>query len=569
MSEFSFQMLDNIGQELVDDGLVSPDQLAVAMETKKNLGGDLGHILIRKGFVNEDQILEFLSRRLNIPFISLEEYTIDPEVVKLVPASLAQKYHFMPLFRIEDSITVAMSDPLDVFGIDEIRNAIKYRIQPVLASAQEIEKLIREHYRAAEMAEEASSSGEVEIMHFGAETAEAASDKLAEMASGAKVISEVNRIINSAVNEAASDIHIEPSEKSMRIRNRVDGVLEEWLTMPKQMHLPVITRIKIISGMDIAERRIPQDGRVRIRVSGRVVDMRVSTYPTMYGEKVVIRLLGHEKIYGLEDLGMPENDRSTFEKIIKRPHGIFLVTGPTGSGKTTTLYAALSRINSQDRNIVSIEDPIENQIPGISQAQINPRAGLTFATALRSILRQDPDVIMVGEIRDRDTADIAVRSAITGHLVFSTLHTNTATGAITRMKDLGVEPFLVSSALLGVMAQRLIRRVCSDCKEPHEETDAIRKALGIAKDVVLYRGKGCRSCRMSGYSGRMGIFELLEVSPKMRRLISEGGDEVALRDEAAGQGMSSLVQAAIDRAVAGETTVSEVVRVTGEEEDEG
>lgn len=567
MSEFSFQMLDNIGQELVDDGLVSADQLAVAMETKKNLGGDLGHILIRKGFVNEEQILEFLSRRLNIPFISLDDYTIDSEVVKLVPASLAQRYHFMPLFRIEDSITVAMSDPLDVFGIDEIRNAIKYRVQPVLASKQEIERLIREHYRTAEMAEEVAG-GEVEVVHFGTEAVEAASDKLAEMASGAKVISEVNRIINSAVNEAASDIHIEPSERSMRVRNRVDGVLEEWLTLPKQMHLPVITRIKIISGMDIAERRVPQDGRVRIKVSGRLVDMRVSTYPTMYGEKVVIRLLGHEKIFGLEDLGMPEKDRDVFEKIIKRPHGIFLVTGPTGSGKTTTLYAALSRINSQDRNIVSIEDPIENQIPGISQAQINPRAGLTFATALRSILRQDPDVIMVGEIRDRDTADIAVRSAITGHLVFSTLHTNTAMGTITRLKDMGVEPFLVSSALLGVMAQRLIRRICPDCKEPHEETDFIRKALGIPQDAVLYRGTGCRSCRMSGYLGRMGVFELVEVSGKMRRIITEGGDEVALRAEATRHGMSSLVQAAVDRAIEGVTTIDEVVRITGEEEEE-
>lgn len=567
MSEFSFQMLDNIGQELVDDGLVSADQLAVAMETKKNLGGDLGHILIRKGFVNEDQILEFLSRRLNIPFISLDDYTIDPEVVKIVPASLAQRFHFMPLFRIEDSITVAMSDPLDVFGIDEIRNAIKYRVQPVLASRHEIERLVREHYRAAEIAEEAAGN-EVEVVHFGTETAEAASDKLAEMASGAKVISEVNRIINSAINESASDIHIEPSEKSVRVRNRVDGVLEEWLTLPKQMHLPIITRIKIISGMDIAERRIPQDGRVRIRASGHVVDMRVSTYPTMYGEKIVIRLLGHEKIYGLEDLGMPEADRVVFEKIIKRPYGIFLVTGPTGSGKTTTLYAALSRINSQDRNIVSIEDPIENQIPGISQAQINPRAGLTFSTALRSILRQDPDVIMVGEIRDSDTADIAVRSAITGHLVFSTLHTNTAMGAITRMKDLGVEPFLVSSALLGVMAQRLIRRICPDCKEPHEETDSIRKALGIPEDTVLYRGKGCRSCRMSGYSGRMGVFELVHVTGKMRRIITEGGDEVALRAEAARHGMSSLVKAAVDRVIEGVTTIDEVVRITGEEEEE-
>ena len=564
MPQFSVRALENIGQELVDDGLISSDQLAVALETKKNLGGDLGRILTRKGFITEEQILEFIRRRLSIPFISLDDYSIDPDVVKLLPASLALKYHFMPLFRIEDTITIAMADPLKIFELNDIRSAVKHRVQPVLASAGEVEKRIRDSYHLVESVKEESI--DVEVIQHGAEVTEEVSDELQAMASGAKVVYEVNRILHTAVQEGASDIHLEPHEKTMRIRNRLNGALEERLIMPKHMQLPIVTRIKILSNMDIAERRVPQDGRVRLRVAGNFIDMRVSTYPTMHGEKVVIRLLGHDKIYGLEDLGMVEKDRKVFERIIRRPHGIFLVTGPTGSGKTTTLYAALSRINSQDKNIVSIEDPIENEITGVAQAQINPKAGLTFATALRSILRQDPDVIMIGEIRDRETADIAVRSAITGHLVFSTLHTNTAVGAIPRMADLGVEHFMISSALLGVMAQRLMRRLCPKCKVVAKVEPAIRDELGISRDVTLYRDKGCPACRLSGYDGRLGIFELIEVESKLRGMIAQNASEKEVREEVTRRGMSSLRKEAIDRAVDGQTSVDEVMRITSEEE---
>ncbi|HQC51402.1 MAG TPA: ATPase, T2SS/T4P/T4SS family, partial [bacterium] len=361
MSKNTFKILDNLGQELVEAGLISADQLAVVQETQKNLGGNLGHILIRKGFLDREQIFEFLSKRLNIPFVALGDYTIDSDAVKLVPMSLAKKYHFMPMFKIEDTLTIAMADPLDVFALDDVRAALNCRIQPMLAAQDEIDQLIAENYRAMDGTGEGKD--EIEIIQYGSESVEDMAEQLKEMASGSQVIAEVNRLLATAAKEGASDIHIEPAEKTLKIRNRVDGVLEERLILKKQLHLPIITRIKIIGGMDIAERRIPQDGRVRARMSGKNLDMRVSTYPTMYGEKVVIRLLTKEQSLGVDSLGFDDLQKQTFENIISRPYGIFLVTGPTGSGKTTTLYAALQRLNSQDRNIVSIEDPIENEIP--------------------------------------------------------------------------------------------------------------------------------------------------------------------------------------------------------------
>ncbi len=562
MAQVSFQVLDNIGQKLVDEGLISPDQLAVAQETLKNLGGDLGHVLIKKGFISEEQVLEFLSQRLNIPFMSLKDYTIDQEVIKLVPVSLAKKYHFMPLFKIEDTITVAMADPLDVFALDDLRSALKCRIQPVLASAAEIEKLVAESYRLVEPSDE--KADEIEVVEYGADTGEEVADRLREIASGARIVSEVNRIMRTAVRENASDIHIEPQAGAIKIRNRIDGVLEERIILPKQMQLPIVTRIKIIANMDIAERRVPQDGRVRIRLAGHLLDMRISTYPTMYGEKVVIRLLAKEQVLGLESLGMYPEERTVFEKIITAPHGIFLVSGPTGSGKTTTLYSALQRINSQDRNIVSIEDPIENEIPGVNQAQVNLKAGLSFASALRSILRQDPDVIMVGEIRDKETADISVRAAITGHLVFSTIHTNTAIGAVTRLRDLGIEPFMVGSALIGVMSQRLVRKVCKDCRRPIEVEEAKLKAMDLPKDTKILKGKGCKKCRMSGYTGRMGLFEVMDLDRKLRGMIVENRPEEEIEAYARSQGAMDLRHQGRRAILEGLTTIEEVLRVTEE-----
>lgn len=564
MAETTLKVLDNIGKELVEAGLISADQLAVVEETRKNLGGDLGHILIRKGFLTKEQILQFLSERLNIPFISLKEYTVDPDVAKLVPVSLAKKYHFMPLFKIEDTLTVAMADPLDVLAMDELRAILKCNIQPMLASAEEIEEAIAESYR---MLERDIETGEgIEIIQYGLDVEEAASDKLQEIASGSKIIAEVNRILENAVKERASDVHIEPQANSLKIRDRVDGVLEERLILPKQMHLPIVTRIKILGGMDIAERRVPQDGRVRAKVAGTMIDMRISSYPTMFGEKVVIRLLTREQIIGVDSLGFTPMERTSFEKIISHPHGIFLVTGPTGSGKTTTLYAALQRLNSQDRNIVSIEDPIENEIPGVNQAQVNVKAGMIFASALRSILRQDPDIIMVGEVRDQETADMAVRSAITGHLVLSTIHTNTALGAVTRLKDLGVEPFLISSALVGLMSQRLVRKVCQHCRKKAKVDSEKLVSLGLSADIIPVRGQGCKFCRMSGYSGRMGLFQIIDINDEMSNLIAEGAAEEKLRDVVRKRGIMSLRQRGMHFVIDGITTVDEVLRVTDKEE---
>jgi type IV pilus assembly protein PilB len=564
MPRASFQVLDNIGKELVDAKLISTDQLAVAQETKKNLGGDLGHILIKKGFITEEQVLEFLSQRLNIPFVSLKDYTIDPDVTKAVPLSLAEKYHFMPLFKIEDALTIAMADPLDVFAIDELRAALKCRVQPVLASAAEIERLIGENYRMLDSPDELV--GEVEVVQYGADSAEDVSDRLKEMASGAKVVAEVNRIIRGAAREHASDIHIEPMANALKVRNRIDGVLEERIVLKRQLHLPIVTRIKIMAEMDIAERRVPQDGRVRLKVEGNIVDMRVSTYPTMYGEKVVIRLLTREQVIGMESLGFSDEEKSVFEDIIRQPHGIFLVTGPTGSGKTTTLYAGLQSINSQDKNIISIEDPIENEIIGVNQAQVNMKAGMTFASAMRSILRQDPDVIMVGEVRDAETADIAVRAAITGHLVFSTIHTNTALGAVVRLEDLGVQSFMVASAIVGVMSQRLVRRVCPHCKKPAEVDEAKLIAIGLPAGTEVYRGRGCKHCRMSGYSGRLGLFEIIRIDADLKRLIVSKASEADLAKNVKERGIPDLRMQGARRVAEGVTTVDEVLRVTEEQE---
>lgn len=564
MPQVSFHILDNIGQELVDAGLVSGDQLAVAKETQKNLGGNLGHILIKKGFVTEEQILEFLSQRMNVPFVSLKDYSVDPEVVKFVPMSLAKKYHFVPLFRVEDTLTLAMADPLDVFAIDELKAALKVSIQPLLASAAEIDRLIEENYRMLEVSEEIAD--DVVVVQYGTESTEDIADRLKEMASGAKVVAEVNKIIRGAFKERASDIHIEPFDNTVKVRNRVDGLLEERMILPKQMHLPIITRIKIMADMDIAERRVPQDGRVRLKVYGTLIDMRVSTYPTMHGEKVVIRLLMKEQVLGLESLGFKEEERRVFEDIISRPHGIFLVSGPTGSGKTTTLYAALQRINSQDRNIVSIEDPIENEIVNVNQAQVNTKAGMTFASALRSILRQDPDVIMVGEIRDGETADISVRAAITGHLVFSTIHTNTAMGAVTRLVDLGVLPFMVSSALVGVMSQRLVRKICPKCRAESEPDEIKIAALGLPPKTKTFKGRGCKSCRMSGYSGRLGLYEIVEINSELRKLIATGASEDVLIAEARKEGVIDLREQGRHRVIDGATTIDEILRVTEERE---
>lgn len=563
--KFDYKKIAGLAEELVKHGLITQDQLAVANITQKNRGGDLGSILISKGFIDKEKLLEFIINELQIEIGSLKDYPLDPGVIKLIPQSISLKYQIIPITKKGDYLTIAMADPLNLFSIEVIKNIVKCDIRPIIVPKAEIESTINAHFRLGDILEVSDEA--IEVMDYSSESDIDTSEKLEEMASGAKVIAAVNSIIYGAYKDNSSDIHIEPSQNRLRVRYRIDGLLEEGILLPRKMHLPIVSRLKIVGGMDIAERRIPQDGRTRVRLSGENLDIRMSTYPTMYGEKVVLRLLPKEKVLTLEDLGFTQAERDRFTNIITKPYGIFLVTGPTGSGKTTTLYAALQKVNSQERNIVSIEDPIENEIPGVNQAQVNIKAGMSFASALRSILRQDPDVIMVGEIRDGETANIAFRSAMTGHLVFSTLHTNTAIGAMARLKDLGVEPFLISSGLLGVMAQRLVRRICPDCKEEFaidaKEINAVfGRDLGTTH---LFKGRGCKKCRMSGYLGRTGIFELIEIDDEVKKMIVAGVPEDELKKYFASKGLLSIREAGIQKILAGVTTIEEVLRVTERE----
>lgn len=561
----SFKDLDDIVSELVNSGLISSNQLAVARVTQKNLGGDLGHILIKKGFVTEEQLVQFLSEQLHVPYIELKDVTIDVKLTKFIPASMAKKYNIIPISKKGDVLTLALADPMDLFSLDDIKIAVKCILEPILTSKEDVQKMISELYRSA-VTVSGVEDETIEMMGLSEEDEAEASEKLQEIASGTKVVAAVNNLIIRAYKEHVSDIHIEPMQELVKVRYRIDGLLEERMVLPKNMHLPVISRLKIISGMDIAERRIPQDGRVRLKIHGEQLDMRLSTYPTMHGEKVVIRLLSKGEVIGLDELGFSGDDEAKFANLITRPHGILLVTGPTGSGKTTTLYAALQRVNSQDKNIISIEDPIENEIAGVNQAQVNLKAGVTFAAALRSILRQDPDIIMVGEIRDAETAEIAVRAAMTGHLVFSTLHTNTAIGAVARLMDLGLEPFLLSSSLLGVMAQRLVRVICKECRQEVEPHVNHLKILGIeGPDVHVYAGRGCKACRMTGFKGRSGIFELVPISDRLKKMISERVPETDLLKVAREEGAHDMREDGIAKILSGVTTTDEVIRVTQEE----
>lgn len=557
----TLRTIDDLAEELVKKGFITKDQLAVARVSQKNLGGDIGQVLIKKGFISREDLLQVVVDKLQLQLASIKSIKIDPASVNIVPMALAQKHHFMPISKEGEVLVIAMADPLAIFALEEIKEVVKCSIRPLLTSQDEIDAAIRLHYHAHdESALYTKGSIEVEDQTWDEDLD--TSEKLEELASGSKVVNVVNGLIVNAYSEHSSDIHIEPRRGSAVVRYRIDGLLEERAILEKKMLLPIVSRLKIMAGMDIAERRVPQDGRVRMKLLGNQLDLRLSTYPTMYGEKVVIRLLAREGIIGLEDLGFSEDDKNKFANIITRPHGIFLVTGPTGSGKTTTLYAALQRVNSQEKNIISIEDPIENEIVGVAQAQVNVKAGVTFASALRAILRQDPDIIMVGEIRDTETADIAVRSAITGHLVFSTLHTNTAVGSIARLMDLGVEPFLLSSALLGVLSQRLVRKICLACKTARDASPEQLAYLGKKEKLKLYHGAGCKKCRMSGYIGRVGLFELVIIDDKLKHMITERAPEDELRKVARQAGARDIREDGIAKMLAGVTTLEEVIRVT-------
>lgn len=556
--------IGHFSHDLVKEGLVTKDQLAVAKVSQENLGEDLGTVLIRKGFLSEEKLLQFLSHKLKIPYIALATHPIESAILREVSATLAKRHLLIPLRKNNGKIEVAMANPLDTAALDDLKLAYHTEIVPYLASPHEIQQAIEKAYTTEQTDEALKRVAVVETITEGVGLSGMEFKKIQEIASGPRVIAAVNDLISKAWSENASDIHIEPLKDQSRARFRIDGILNERAVLPKSMHWAIVSRLKIMAGLDIAEHRIPQDGRVRIRVVGRVLDMRISTCPTQYGEKIVLRLLSKEALKNIEDLGFAKEDRKLFTDMVTKSHGIFLATGPTGSGKSTTLYAALSRINSPELNIISIEDPIESEIDGVAQVAVNPKTGLTFASILRSVLRQDPDVIMIGEIRDAETANIAIRAAITGHLVLSTLHTNTAAGAISRLMDLGVEPFLLSSALQGVLAQRLVRKICKECREAILlNPDKMGPYAKLVKKA--FRGKGCKQCRLTGYSGRIGIFELAPVTDLIRQLIYKRSPDIDIEKELRQMGLKDIRQDGLRKIEEGITTIEEVLRVTEED----
>lgn len=546
-------MIKKIGEIMIECNIISEFQLEQALELQKKTGKRVGEILVELGWIKENLLMEILEFQLGIPHIDLNSYEIDPEITKFFPESLARKYNVFPVKYDEGILTVAFCDPLDVVAIDHLRIITGKEIQVAISSKAQIERAIEIFYSAKDSIKEVLDDIGIRPQK------ESAYVNLDEEDS-APIVKLVNTVLFRAISEGASDIHIEPYEKDVLVRYRIDGELFEIIRWPKELLESVITRIKIMAGMDIAQKRVAQDGHFDFSVNGRTYDIRVSTMPTIRGEKLVLRIFNHQRMtLDLKYLGFDNSEQALITKMLQFPQGMILVTGPTGSGKTTTLYSMLNHLNSTSKNIVTLEDPVEYMIEGINQVQINPKAGLTFAQALRSILRQDPDIIMVGEIRDRETAEIAVRAALTGHLVLSTLHTGDAVGSINRLLDMGVEPSLVASSLIGIVSQRLIRKICPYCKEEYlpEVQDSI--ALGLGSEQKLYRGKGCNLCNKSGFSGRTVIAEVLLLTHGHRELINKGNLTEDFTKVSKQMGFNSIRETAVKKVIEGITTPREVI----------
>lgn len=568
---------DRIADVLIEDGLLLPTQLAEAREIQQKEGGRLVKILTDKQFVTEQDMVISMGRCLDTPPINLSKLRVPEEVQSLVPKEMARNYKLAPVARLGTKLFVAMADPLNVLAIDDLRQRTKLEIVPMIATERAVNDALSgvgggsaamdKVMQAA--AQEAAQEAASDVEEVASRKEDIDLDRLAVSGEDAPVIKIVNLILVQALKEKASDIHIEPFEKQLKLRYRIDGNLVEATSPPKALQMPIASRIKILAGLDIAERRLPQDGRFRIRVSGKEVDLRVSILPTVHGEKIVIRILDKGALSGSVDaLGLDDYTLNVFKKAVDAPHGMILVTGPTGSGKTTTLYSVLSELNNPEYNIVTVEDPIEYQLPGINQVAVRSEIGLGFADALRSILRQDPDIVMIGEIRDNETADIAVKAALTGHQVLSTLHTNDAAGAITRLDDMGIEPFLISSSVILTCAQRLVRRICPNCKEEWVPEPEIFEKLGIEsmEGVPFYKGQGCDRCKRRGYLGRAAILEVLPISESIRRLIIKRASAAVIKSQGMNEGMKTLRMVGIEKAREGITTLEEVLRVTSEDQ---
>ncbi|MFH0855800.1 MAG: ATPase, T2SS/T4P/T4SS family [Candidatus Omnitrophota bacterium] len=555
-------MTKRMGELLVTKNITTSSQLDEALAEQESSGRSLSEILIKKGYANEEQVTLALSEQLGFACVDLSRYKLEPAVIRLLPEEIIRKYSALPIFKSATAVTVALASPLDEKSTDEIRKAIKEPVRLVFARPSQVfDNINREYRKESFSALKAGQDKEAEVVNL------TGMDSV-QIASLAPVVSIVDNLIAKAVELGASDIHLEPEKEDFYCRFRMDGVLHDMPKLAKRYEAAIISRIKIMSNMDISEKRLPQDGRIQTVAAGRSVDLRVSTFPTMYGENLVIRILDKTRsLIRLKDLGMPDGALEAFKEIIRKPHGIILVTGPTGSGKSTTLYAVMLDINSTEQNIVTMEDPIEYEIDRVRQSQVNVKAGLTFAVGLRSLVRQDPDVIMIGEVRDHETAEIAIHAALTGHLVFSTLHTNDAPSAATRLIDMETEPFLVSSALICVVAQRLLRVLCPRCKEAYSPAKELLDELSVKAGpgpIRFYREKGCQECRNSGYSGRIGIFEMLVPDDDIKRLIEKKSSAGEIRDAAIRKGMKTMYEDGIDKLLKGITSVSEVLRVTHE-----
>ena len=552
-----------IGEILLDKGLVTPEHLAEAMKSRQKGGARLDQVLVEMGYITEQALLSVMSEQLSIPIVDLTTVTIDVDTLRSMPAKLVYRKHLVPISREDGTLKLATSDPFDLYAFDEVRMLTGLQVEPVLALREEIDKVIKAHYGVGgDTVNEMMSTDDLEVV---SKTEGGAEDL--DMAQEASVIKLVNEIFLEALNERASDIHIEPYEKDLVIRYRIDGVLHNASLPPqiRRFQSAIISRIKIMSNMNIAEKRLPQDGRIELQAGGKQVDVRVSVIPMLFGEGVVMRILNKSQVmYTLPQLGMAADDFVVFQDLITRPHGIILVTGPTGSGKTTTLYAALSAIVSPEIKVLTVEDPVEYHLQGVNQIQVQPKIGMTFARGLRAILRHDPDVAMIGEIRDLETAEAAIQAALTGHLVFSTLHTNDACSAATRLLDMGVEPFLVTSTVEAAMAQRLVRMICPECREPYEpDRSKLPPDFILEPGTVLYRGKGCRKCRGTGYYGRMGLFELVVTNDAIReRIMTRSQSSDVLKAARASGRVRLLREDGWNKVRQGATTPEEVMRST-------
>jgi len=568
---------ERIADALVEEGLLTPEQLGELLELQKKEGTRLIKLALEKAYVSEQDMAVSMGRVLNVPPVNLARLSIPPDIAELIPREVAHNHKIVPVARLDNKLFVAMADPLNVLAVDDVRRLSRLEIAPLIAP----EKAILDKLHSLEAAKSGSMEEiisdarkrgdvdeEADHLEVASEAVEEVNlDQLAASSEEAPVIKLANLILVQAIKDRASDIHIEPFDRSLRLRYRIDGVLVDATPPPKQMQLALVSRFKIMSSLDIAERRLPQDGRMRVRVGGKDYDLRVSVMPTVHGEKLVLRILDKSNLSAsIDKLGL---DPQTFQQLkaaVDAPHGLILVTGPTGSGKTTTLYSALNELNSPIYNIVTVEDPVEFQIPGINQVAVKKEIGLTFANALRSILRQDPDIVMIGEIRDTETAEIAIEAALTGHQVLSTMHCNDAPGAIARLDDMGIAPFLISSSVILACAQRLMRRICSHCKEPVTYPPKMFQDLNIDpsifEGVTLYRGRGCDRCKNSGYSGRLAIIEAMTITDEIRKLIIARANTREIAKTAIGQGMRTLRMVALDRAREGVSTLEQVLLLT-------